>query len=931
MRFKTTIGFIIFILCLNNTARCQVYRVLQGDTLPDDIGTKAGQLFTAQNYQNLVVFCDNKLDEYVNQVPVDSLKVIDLYNYKAKAQHQLGEHLAVMKTVEAGMTYCPDNPEGRRHKAYFYSYLATATHYAGKPKLNYNASLTALQLLSKLDPPDYDHLISVYRYLSQASVYHGHVDDGIRYLRQAVSTYELNRTEVDYSYDFTLLYSQVYQLCHFAKTEADSVQIAESAAQFETLRRVPNFDKVNDGIYYTTALNHIANWYATKQPEATLSSKDLELAHRYIDHVIDLVSNEGYAGGLHQFKYNKAKFLALSNELHAADKLITELLVELPENDGRRPYFLAQKGLVKAKKRQKDSAVDQFYKAISIVHSDTLHLNKDLNNFKPSQHFGHTKLLLRIVEELERYYPQDSNISEWIARLNYMAFEQFEHSYNRKKFNQKQDELVRNSLQGVLQYKLNGYNVGVPYRDLINRFENIQNIIAWQRFKQNRRLDYFPEVDSLQQRRFELGSAIAEAKANTAITVADSLEILIRQNEKYTTDNYPNFGLFDDAQFDLTDLQGRLGPNQMVIKYIFLEQQLAICTITNTSLNIDLRPWSDTMTVDLNSFTNSVVLQGIHQGLAAQIGNLILPHIGKGIDHIIVNPDGVLNSLPFELIADSNGGMLIEEYNISYSANLVFIDPIELQSAIEPTMAIYSPEYPKSEVALAVRSAPVFLEGAKEESELISQLFSASLFKGKELSKDDFIASAGQFKLLHLAMHAVTESDNDLKMSRLLFNPSSLGDKDLYLEELYNLNLNADLAVLSACNTAVNTTSTKSSSVEIQSFQRAFTFAGVPATVASLWEVPDIATKELMVNFYKNLKKGELKSQALRNAKLKFKASHAGTQLEQPYYWAGFVLYGADAPVVINTSSWGYWVFCLGIVILLFVFYWLKYLSNSNA
>ena len=143
-------------------------------------------------------------------------------------------------------------------------------------------------------------------------------------------------------------------------------------------------------------------------------------------------------------------------------------------------------------------------------------------------------------------------------------------------------------------------------------------------------------------------------------------------------------------------------------------------------------------------------------------------------------------------------------------------------------------------------------------------------------------------------MHAVVDNSQS-GISRLLFSDENSGSDDLYLEELYGLSLNADLAVLSACNTGVD--KSKSGS-DIESFQRAFTFAGVPATVASLWEVPDQPTKEIMVSFYKNLKTGDSKSEALRQAKLEFLERRQGTKLAQPYYWAGFVLYGDDSPIV---------------------------------
>lgn len=149
-------------------------------------------------------------------------------------------------------------------------------------------------------------------------------------------------------------------------------------------------------------------------------------------------------------------------------------------------------------------------------------------------------------------------------------------------------------------------------------------------------------------------------------------------------------------------------------------------------------------------------------------------------------------------------------------------------------------------------------------------------------------------------MHAEVNHDYS-EFSRLLFSNNLDKEEDhLYLEELYGLSLSADLAILSACNTGMGL----EKNGNLESFQRAFTFAGVPSTVASLWEVPDASTKEIMILFYENLKEGQSKSEALRNAKLTYLDDHLGTKLSAPYFWAGFVVYGSDTAVATKSNSY---------------------------
>src|SRR5690554_8149849 len=90
-------------------------------------------------------------------------------------------------------------------------------------------------------------------------------------------------------------------------------------------------------------------------------------------------------------------------------------------------------------------------------------------------------------------------------------------------------------------------------------------------------------------------------------------------------------------------------------------------------------------------------------------------------------------------------------------------------------------------------------------------------------------------------------------LSNLMFSNSET-DYEMYISELYGLNFNAELAVLSACNTGIGGFKDGG---DLVSMHHAFTTAGIPATVSSLWNVPDESTKEIMIAFYKNLRSEE--------------------------------------------------------------------------
>jgi CHAT domain-containing protein len=197
------------------------------------------------------------------------------------------------------------------------------------------------------------------------------------------------------------------------------------------------------------------------------------------------------------------------------------------------------------------------------------------------------------------------------------------------------------------------------------------------------------------------------------------------------------------------------------------------------------------------------------------------------------------------------------------------------------------------------------LPGAKKEISSITELLGSSYSIFNPALKEEFLNNASDFSILHLAMHSLVNDENPM-FSVLVFSPSArdtANNRLLTALELYNMNLNSDLAVLSACNTGFGTLHRGEG---IMSFARAFAYAGVPSAVISLWQVPDKATSKIMVNFYKYLKAGDSKDRALQHAKLDFIRDYP--QMSAPFYWAGFILTGSKEPVKFPTSVIWYWI-----------------------
>jgi len=165
---------------------------------------------------------------------------------------------------------------------------------------------------------------------------------------------------------------------------------------------------------------------------------------------------------------------------------------------------------------------------------------------------------------------------------------------------------------------------------------------------------------------------------------------------------------------------------------------------------------------------------------------------------------------------------------------------------------------------------------------------------GPDANETVFKELAYRYQVLHLAMHVFIDDDNPL-YTKLVFAEDTLDEQDGFLNvyEIYELNLNAQLVVLSGCNSG---SGISRQGEGIMSLARAFYYCGVPNIVMTLWTVNDKSSELLMSEFYKDLVKGRSMETALRNAKLNF-IENAGPIQQHPYFWSGFVVIGDNEAV----------------------------------
>jgi CHAT domain-containing protein len=268
---------------------------------------------------------------------------------------------------------------------------------------------------------------------------------------------------------------------------------------------------------------------------------------------------------------------------------------------------------------------------------------------------------------------------------------------------------------------------------------------------------------------------------------------------------------------------------------------------------------------------------------------------------LIIIPDGSLNLIPIEALVTNHEEKsrsyrdlryLIHEREISYaySVSILFHSPAKSDVHINNVLAFSYSGYSPGEGMVRNVNVQDALPGTDRELESLSSIFDhVTTFTDKEARKENFIGNVSHKDLIHLGIHGIGNPDV-ADNSRLIFRSDSTATGDLYAYDIYNLNLDASLVVLSACETGLGK---RQSGEGIFSIARAFSYAGCPSVVMSMWRAHDSFTATIMEEFYRKLSTGNSISGSLRESKLKF-LSEGDEFSAHPSNWATFVMNGQD-------------------------------------
>lgn len=431
----------------------------------------------------------------------------------------------------------------------------------------------------------------------------------------------------------------------------------------------------------------------------------------------------------------------------------------------------------------------------------------------------------------------------------------------------------------------------------------------------------------------------------------DSLKIVNLMSKKFNTKvaldvfleeinvKFPKYSQLSENSKtpNLNSIQSKLNSQTAIISYSLLDSLLMTIMITNQdieifktilppSFNFDLKMYFELLT-NIDKANNNKLLT-----ISYQLYNQLIPKTlqsKESITNLIIIPDDSLLLIPFEtlLYQDNNGDVgtlkdspfMIKKYTITYNSSITmwFNEPkINLQQDKRKEIALFAPiefnkdtiiiqktedenlntrgivdeEYDKSLYYIGFFKP---LESTKEETDAIYKMFGkkraekyqyrgASEYNFKKLILEDY-------KIIHIASHAFSSNKSHL-MSGILFANDTTGKQDGFLREseIYELKLNAELVVLSACQTAIGFVYKGEG---IMSISRAFIYAGAKNIISTQWAIYDKTTTEIMKIFYKYYLSGNMTiSQALQKAKLDF--INKGDLYSHPKVWAPYVLIG---------------------------------------
>lgn len=408
---------------------------------------------------------------------------------------------------------------------------------------------------------------------------------------------------------------------------------------------------------------------------------------------------------------------------------------------------------------------------------------------------------------------------------------------------------------------------------------------------------------------------------------------LIKFRSKIRKD-FPNYYAlkFSNQYAKIEDVQNDLlNDNEALISYSAYMPDVYSIKIDKQGFDFKLHRYDSSLTKYIEEFNKLVHTPSTNQEdlkqyitLSDTLTSLLIndPEDLAKYSKITVIPDGILHSLPFDLLLTNHSTEIssfrqlpyrVKSQAVHYTTSATALMRLKEGSSLKGNEVLaYAPLFNESSVTNrdvafdSIRAAAGNLAYTQSEVTGIAKHFEVIEMLDREATEKSFRENASDYPIIHVASHGIIEPTKTI-YSKLLFSPyetDSLSDGYLNMREILTLDIPAKMVVLSACNTGSGEILFGEG---VLSMANGFFYAGAKSVVTTLWTANDQSTAKVMDQFYENLAKEQTKSEALRNAKLEYLNQVDGL-LAHPYYWAHFTVNGDDSPIVVSGNTRYYWI-----------------------
>ena len=424
---------------------------------------------------------------------------------------------------------------------------------------------------------------------------------------------------------------------------------------------------------------------------------------------------------------------------------------------------------------------------------------------------------------------------------------------------------------------------------------------------------------------------------------------------------------YESPGFSLEDAQKELDKNQALIEYFLTDDLLFAFVLTQETAHLFSLPKIESLQEAIATFRQGIYgyyttdpgkrsqalkkeTETMYRDRGYQLYYSLIGKIKEEVElpeELIIIPDGVLGYLPFDALlsqpaAETEGlsfaayPYLMKQHQISYSysASLLHemkakkVNPQE-QKVLGIGLTFASNGLKGFLRSYGTKGGPIeFPEIPYAAAEIagLQEIVATTPLLNAQATEEEVRRMAPLYQVLHFSTHGYLD-DEDSEFSFLAHHGAGKNPElgRLYVRELYTMQLQAEMVVLSACETGIGNLYEGEG---IISMARGFSYAGAKSILTTLWSISDKHSQWIVHRFYEYLEEGHTKDQALRLARLAYMDSEEflSSDAQHPFYWAAFTPIGDMSSIQIGRSYTWLWVLLgLGVVLLL----WRRMRKNS--